>query len=534
MQLKTEQGLRLPLCRVSPYAIYVGMLLLAFPVTPDDAFITLRYAGNLLGGAGALFNLGQRVEGYSSPLHLLISAALLGICGARHVILAAKIVGALLGAWILFKTKHVALRVGLSEREAVFAQVLLALNGHFAVAAVNGLETPFYGAILLLLVTVTLRERDRRRGVASAFIAFAGAITRPEAVLLFPIFFLLRAHFFYEKGKVRLLLRDLSVWSACFLVPFSAFLLLRWSYYGALLPNTYFAKQYSWQLAASDGFRYLMRPLSPRTASLVLSSRLIRYATPWFFWPPVIAGIWLARKNARCLVLGAVLLMQLIFCIKAGGDWMQGWRFMIVVGPSLAIFQCFGLRGLARMVARRLARGPAPSPARALTAAQLSLLGFWVVAFALSPKGPSWPQLGFTTDPGVLLSATGSVEGGWGAKQVVAAKLVQEMMPSGSTFAFTEIGFTGFLNMDKRIVDMRGLTDREIARIKSYKSPVGVSDPEWFKPTSPVGSIMMRRQIDAILTLEEVPVVVLDSFEKVTAVEGVQLYARRGHQLSPR
>ena len=42
----------------------------------DDALISLRYARNLLGGHGLVWNPGEYVEGYSNFLHLLGSAGL--------------------------------------------------------------------------------------------------------------------------------------------------------------------------------------------------------------------------------------------------------------------------------------------------------------------------------------------------------------------------------------------------------------------------------------------------------------------------
>ncbi|HEX9725550.1 MAG TPA: hypothetical protein VGC53_14820, partial [Vicinamibacteria bacterium] len=38
----------------------------------DDTYIFLRYAENLANGNGLVFNLGERVEGYTSPLWVLL------------------------------------------------------------------------------------------------------------------------------------------------------------------------------------------------------------------------------------------------------------------------------------------------------------------------------------------------------------------------------------------------------------------------------------------------------------------------------
>ena len=47
----------------------------------DDAFISFRYARNLLEGHGLVFNPGERVEGYTNLLWVLELAALWGAFG---------------------------------------------------------------------------------------------------------------------------------------------------------------------------------------------------------------------------------------------------------------------------------------------------------------------------------------------------------------------------------------------------------------------------------------------------------------------
>jgi arabinofuranosyltransferase len=40
----------------------------------DDAMISMRYAENLANGHGLVWNIGERVEGYTNPLMVLIMA----------------------------------------------------------------------------------------------------------------------------------------------------------------------------------------------------------------------------------------------------------------------------------------------------------------------------------------------------------------------------------------------------------------------------------------------------------------------------
>ena len=48
----------------------------------DDSLISIRYAENLAQGNGVVFNLGERVEGYTNFLWLCVSALLYWPCRA--------------------------------------------------------------------------------------------------------------------------------------------------------------------------------------------------------------------------------------------------------------------------------------------------------------------------------------------------------------------------------------------------------------------------------------------------------------------
>ncbi|MBN97985.1 MAG: hypothetical protein CME16_01875, partial [Gemmatimonadetes bacterium] len=71
---KTLPSLSKNLNRALLGAVCLGYLLhvLHYNFIADDAFITLRYAQNLASGDGLVFNLGERVEGFTSPLWTLL------------------------------------------------------------------------------------------------------------------------------------------------------------------------------------------------------------------------------------------------------------------------------------------------------------------------------------------------------------------------------------------------------------------------------------------------------------------------------
>jgi hypothetical protein len=73
--------------------------------------------------------------------------------------------------------------------------------------------------------------------------------------------------------------------------------------------------------------------------------------------------------------------------------------------------------------------------------------------------------------------------------------------------ATSEVGYLGFARLDLRILDLRGLTSRAIAEAApaSDKYPYGVEDPDWYRPTSPVGRILLRDRPALIATFDSSP-----------------------------
>jgi hypothetical protein len=63
------------------YLPFAFAVVLAFAYSPDDAFITLRYAYNLLHGHGPVFNVGEHVNGSTSPAGLALGVVALATPG---------------------------------------------------------------------------------------------------------------------------------------------------------------------------------------------------------------------------------------------------------------------------------------------------------------------------------------------------------------------------------------------------------------------------------------------------------------------
>ena len=143
----------------------------------DDAYISLRYAQNLATGRGLVFNLGERVEGFTNPLWTLL-AALFTALGLPALPLL-QLVGCACFVGLIFTVWRAAEEADLPRpvREAV--PVVLAATTPFAWWAMSGLETvAFAWALAEGTRRYIAAARDGRGASVSG--AFALAVAWPE------------------------------------------------------------------------------------------------------------------------------------------------------------------------------------------------------------------------------------------------------------------------------------------------------------------------------------------------------------------
>ena len=214
--------------------------------TIDDAYISFRYARNLLEGHGLVFNPGERVEGYTNFLWVLELAALWRLTGVPPDVYApwlSVLCTAATIATVLWWTFHLP---GLEARRltAWMALGFLCASAAFGVwTSGGGLETRQFTLFVALAVALTSARPHSRAALllASASLG-AAALTRPEG----PLFALCCFAWF---GARRHFDEDRRPWRgdvACLVVPCLLIVvghyLFRYGYYGEWLPNTYYAK----------------------------------------------------------------------------------------------------------------------------------------------------------------------------------------------------------------------------------------------------------------------------------------------------
>ncbi len=152
----------------------------------DDAFITLRYGQYLWEHGAPIYNLGQRVEGYTSPLWLLFAAV--AHC-SEHPVEVMQGLGGLAGAlWLFGLARMWKCLWPKSPAGGMLVLVATALLCPVAAWTMGGLETPLFGALLTWSITLaaplTKEKKGYRRALAVGFLLALTTFARPEGALV--------------------------------------------------------------------------------------------------------------------------------------------------------------------------------------------------------------------------------------------------------------------------------------------------------------------------------------------------------------
>jgi hypothetical protein len=383
--------------------------------TPDDAYITFRFAQNWIEGRGIVFNPGEYVEGYTNFLWMTISA--LGMKVGFGPLWVCKVLGVASGVVTLYVTTKTAEALGGDPELSSFAALVLAAHGSFAVWCISALETGFFAMLVTLAIYWCIREPTRPI-LASCVFALV-VTTRPDGY-----------YFLFAAVILRWVLDRTFPWQ---LLSFSVPVALlhngwRLLYYGSLVPNTMSVRlghgTTHWQVVR-EGLAYVGHfsvYYEPVAISLALGGAL---------W-----GV--LERRGRLVALA--LVPWFAYVVAVGGDPNCYFRFFVPITPLLCALAVAVLLVVAR---NRVWRTPVLFAAFTLWSLQLVFLSF---------VGPEKH-----TSPYALAGDRELMR-----ERLIAARWMKENLPSDSILATAAAGaipyVTGFYT-----IDVLGVTDRHIA-----------------------------------------------------------------------
>ncbi len=391
--------------------------------TYDDAYITFRYARHLIEGLGPRWNrTGAPVEGFSSPLHLLLIALLgkmgMGLISAARVLSFASHLILVVFVWkFVAKTE--------SQFAGLLAGALIAASWPMLAWDLGGLDEVLFAAASTIAVLVTLRyieTGERSDLIRGGLLLGLAGFVRPDGALFAIVS--LGACLFLGRGPIKRRLSHVALaagLAAMVVMPWEIF---RLAYYHAALPNTYYAKVYG-------------IPLGWRIGSGLSYWREYGRNPPYF---PIITFVvavgvlWKRRATRFDFGLWACILAYSAYIVTSGGDHMMAFRFMIPIIPLMAVSIARGLNQWGALDKPQFA-------------AAVSLAFFLISLYQIVPTVDN------PTEPDIS-----------GIVGRLDANYMNSHWPAGSTVGVDTAGTTAYYGDQFNFIDMLGLNDRAIAR----------------------------------------------------------------------
>jgi arabinofuranosyltransferase len=407
----------------------------------DDAFISFRYSKHLVEGRGLVYNPGERVEGYTNFLWVLLIAGGMRVGVPPEV--TASTLGILSGLGVLVGAGVLAARVAGKHPVILFAPLLLlAVNRTFAAWCTGGMETQLFSFLVLLAVIAYLRERSACSGhpLLSAFLLAAAALTRPEGLLFGAV---MGVFFGLDVVLKRRSRGAFLAWCVPMVILIGGHSLWRHSYYGSWLPNTFHAKVAgAW---FGQGVRYF---------------KLFHedYRLGWFL--PLLPWALTGRDRYAAGLMLACVVSFCAYLLYIGGDAFE-FRFLSVLLPFVYVLMIGTLAAWWRGVSARRWRGD--FLLRAI------VVGVFLALLATAHGGPVQPRptvfrYGIQSVPMIKAYTEQRICQG----KFLRDRIAEGALPNDVVFATGAAGAVPFYT-DWFTIDIHGLTDPVLARMPIEK-----------------------------------------------------------------
>ena len=429
----------------------------------DDAMVSMRYARNLVGGLGIVWNAGERVEGYTNPLWMLYMAIVHVLpMPAAKTSLVVQITAAIVLAINLVYVRRIALAVS-GDRAAVGWGAVLLTASYLPINfwSLQGMEV----SVLVLVMSICtwhtiegLRIGAIRRRVY-VLLAIA-TLVRPDMVVAFGAFlsFLLIFDPANRRGH--------ALWGGLLLMAAAAGqTLFRASYYGDVLPNTYYLKM--------TGVSLTVRVV--RGVYVLL--QFVWNANPLLF---LLTGAVAVRRDRRIWLLAWTLAGQIAYSVYVGGDAWEYWgganRYISIAMPGFFVLCSYALFLLVTAFVQVLRTGAGPGGGVWALRSRPALFGL-ALAYAFICLN-SIHGLGALREAALVEPPLHTGAAGGNRRDVVQALRLRSVTTPDATIAVMRAGTIPYFS-GRPAIDLLGKNDAEIAHGPVAAASVGYLD---FRP----------------------------------------------------
>jgi arabinofuranosyltransferase len=304
-----------------------------YPWMLDDSFISFRYAENFSLGQGLVYNLGEKVEGYTSFLWIILLA--LGKTIGFDIVFFSKLLGTIfsIGSIFLLVNAHRFIK-NIDEKVSIVATLFLGTCGIFTPWATSGMEVTMFTFFVLLSILLYISTKQITNNKSLLLVVGAvgaiSAMTRPEGILIFGIIFMDQLILTIKSKN-----RSVLYLAVFFVIIYLPYFIWRYSYYGDLLPNTFYGKVGSNVDQVIRGANYFMG--FTLSASFLLIPALIgTFSLRWF------------RVYRGLGLLPLIVVVYTLYIVLVGGDCMPAFRFFTPIMPILCLISAMSILSLVK------------------------------------------------------------------------------------------------------------------------------------------------------------------------------------------
>ena len=280
----------------------------------DDAQITFRQVWNFISGDGITFNFAERVQAFTHPLWFWL-LSLFGFF-TQELFLTTIILNVILTISSVLLLMKIEFNQKKHNRTLISPTIFLIFSWAFCDYATSGLENSLSFLLTGLLIYIFTLDSWKLKLKEIFLVLSLLVLNRIDySVLFFPLVI----YIIWNCRNINLLLR--AVWPGAVLM--CAWFGFATFYFGSPLPNTYFAKLtagYPTDEVLLRGWTYFLSMTKDLGSVFLITSALI---------------LSLLSRNILLICLSIGQLLYCLYILQAGGDFMLGRYFAILVYISV-------------------------------------------------------------------------------------------------------------------------------------------------------------------------------------------------------
>lgn len=410
----------------------------------DDAMISMRYAWHLSNGYGLVWNVGEIIEGMTNPLWTIWMSLGTLIFDKRIAVLFIHVSGVFIMLGIAVLTYAIASQLSNNKESPqkmlapLISFSLVLLYYPLSFWTLLGMETGLLSLLLLFSIVILFKE-GHDTTVSRLLLVFLGLSiwTRPDALIYVVPIMLYRFNELLtlrrnqqslkENKNFRLVAIEIFILGVIVLLP----VVVRWFYYGELVPNTYTLKMTG--MAVVDRILNGIGFIAPFIVTIIPMLLLLLFDYKSF-------------NSKRKNILLILVVMSIAYQVWVGGDPWPYWRMMAPLMPLLFILSVDSMFNMANKWIK---------VERADYRQLCIVISLSLPLIYLFPNYKFLPEQYFVKPALYVDSFPNYVNVALATNEILTKKATLAVFASGTTPYFSNL----------KTIDMLGKSDKKIARL---------------------------------------------------------------------